>query len=224
MSKLILFSLLLWLVGNPFLAILILILIIYALDRRFVGIFPSLTRPWKRRRNENRLRQQIALNANDVSARLDLARSLLERKKHREALGLLHDIRSSYEQSADYWCAVGTAELMGDDTEQGETHLLQALDLNPRVQYGEPYLRLASAFKSSNHNKALTYLDQFQHIQSSSSEGYYLSGMLYRSLSMKAEANEAFAQSLAVYRSLPKYRRKSERKWALRSWYRKLTG
>ncbi|MFB5673527.1 tetratricopeptide repeat protein [Paenibacillus terreus] len=224
MSKFILFSLLWWLVGNPFLALLILVVVIYALDRRFVGIFPSLTRPWKRRRNESKLRQQIALNANDVSARFDLARSLLERKKHGEALRLLHDIRSSYEQSADYWCAVGTAELMDGDKEQGEAHLLQALEINPRVQYGEPYLRLAAAFRGTDHNKALAYLGQFQDIQSSSSEGYYLSGMLYRSLGMKPEAAEAFAQSLAVYRSLPKYRRRSERKWALRSWYRKLTG
>ncbi|MFB5759783.1 tetratricopeptide repeat protein [Paenibacillus medicaginis] len=224
MSKLILFSLLWWLVGNPFLALLIIIVIIYALDRKFVGIFPSLTRPWKRRRNESKLRQQITLNASDVSARFDLARSLLERKKHAEAIGLLQDIRSSYEQSADYWCAVGTAELMEGDKEQGEAHLLQALDINPRVQYGEPYLRLAAAFKDTDHNKALAYLEQFQSIQSSSSEGYYLSGMLYRSLGMKSAAAEAFTQALAVYRSLPKYRRRSERKWALRSWYRKLTG
>jgi uncharacterized protein HemY len=54
MSKFILFSLLWWLVGNPFLALLILVVVIYALDRRFVGIFPSLTKPWKRRRNERK--------------------------------------------------------------------------------------------------------------------------------------------------------------------------
>jgi len=222
MSKFIIFSLLWWLVGNPFLALLLLLIIIYVLDRQFIGILPSLTRPLKRRREAARLRDQIALNPNDVSAKLDLARNLISRKKYEESLRYLDEIKHSYDDSADYWNAVGTSEVMVGQTDQGEAHLLKALSLNPRVQYGEPWLRLADAYKNKDQSKALGYLEQFQSIQSSSCEGYYLSGTIYQSLDKSHEAHEAFTQSLAIYRSLPKYRKKSERKWALRSWVNKM--
>lgn len=222
MSKFIIFSALWWLVGNPFLALLLLLIIIYVLDRQFIGIFPSLTRPLKRRREAARLRDQIALNPNDVSAKLDLARNLIIRKKYEESLRYLEEIKDSYDDSADYWNAVGTSRIMLGQSDQGEAHLLKALSINPRVQYGEPWLRLADAFKDKDQSKALGYLEQFQSIQSSSCEGYYLSGIIYQSLGRSREAHEAFTQSLAIYRTLPKYRKKSERKWALRSWVNKM--
>jgi hypothetical protein len=47
---------------------------------------------------------------------------------------------------------------------------------------------------------------------------------MYRMLGRKDEATIAFNQSIAVYRSLPKYRKRSERKWAARSLFRKSIG
>ncbi|WCM63154.1 hypothetical protein OYT09_09550 [Paenibacillus polymyxa] len=85
-------------------------------------------------------------------------------------------------------------------------------------------MHLAAAFKEHDVNKFLHFLQQFQEIQSSSSEGYYLTGLMYRMLGHKDEATAAFNQSIAVYRSLPKYHKRSERKWAARSLFRKLIG
>lgn len=222
--KFIIFSLLWRLLGNPFLALLVLLVIIYVLDRRYVGVLPSISKPWKRSRNAARLRQQIAINTNDVAAKFDLARNLIERKKFAESLELLMDIQSRYEESADFWNALGTTEIHCGRILDGEVHLLKALDINPRIQYGEPYLRLTTAFKETDSTKALNYLRAFQDIQSSSSEGYYMLGLMYRSLGRKQEAVAAFNQSLDVYRSLPKYRKRGERKWAVRSYFRKITG
>lgn len=99
------------LVGNPFLAIFILLLILYFLDRRYVGIFPSITKPFKRMRQISKLRTTISLNPNDVSSKFDLARSLTERKKYREAKDLLLQIEDRYEQSAEYWVELGHVNL-----------------------------------------------------------------------------------------------------------------
>ncbi|MCC3381406.1 tetratricopeptide repeat protein [Paenibacillus farraposensis] len=220
-GKFLIFSLLWSLLGNPLLALIVLLIVIYILDHSFVGVLPSVSKPWKRRRSAARLRQQIALNTNDVTAKFDLARIWIEGKKYHQALEVLLEIQSRYEDSADYWNARGTAEVHTGHLEDGEQHLLKALDINPRVQYGEPYLHLAAAFKERDANKALHYLQQFQDIQSSSSEGYYLAGLMYRTLGRKDEAMAAFNQSIAVYRSLPKYRKRSERKWAVRSFFRK---
>lgn len=222
MSKFLLFGLLFYVIGNPFIAIIVLFLIVYFLDRRFVGVFPSITKPFKRMRSISKNRQQIALNPNDVTSKFDLARLLIERKKFREAQQLLVSIESSYDHSAEYWDMVGTTEIHQGQLEQGEHHTLHATELNPKVKYGQPYLRLASAYKDKDQSKALQYVEKFQDIQSSSSESFYYLGLVYGKLGRKNDAKEAYRQSIDVYRSLPKYKKRQERRWAVRSFFRKL--
>ncbi|MEK3660821.1 tetratricopeptide repeat protein [Paenibacillus sp. FSL F4-0236] len=210
------------LVGNPFLAIFILLLILYFLDRRYVGIFPSITKPFKRMRQISKLRTTISLNPNDVSSKFDLARSLAERNKYREAKDLLLQIEDRYEQSAEYWVELGHVNLKLGALEEGEAQMLRGLEINRKARYGQPYLWLAETFRHTNHDKALHYVTQYQEIQSSSSEAYYLAGSMYKALGRSEDAKRAFEESTAVYRSLPKYKKRQERGWALRSFFAKM--
>ncbi|WP_449600829.1 tetratricopeptide repeat protein [Paenibacillus sp. Marseille-Q9583] len=210
------------LVGNPFLAIFILLLILYFLDRRYVGIFPSITKPFKRMRQISKLRTTISLNPNDVSSKFDLARSLAERKKYREAKDLLLQIEDRYEQSAEYWVELGHVNLKLGALDEGEAQMLRGLEINRKARYGQPYLWLAETFRHTNHDKALQYVTQYQEIQSSSSEAYYLAGSMYKALGRSEDAKRAFEESTAVYRSLPKYKKRQERGWALRSFFAKM--
>lgn len=222
MFKFLGFFLLYRLVGNPFLALIILLVILYFLDRRYVGIFPSVTKPFKRIRQISKLRTTISLNPNDVTSKFDLARNLAERKKYNEAKDLLLQIEDRYEQSAEYWVELGQANLKLGSLEEGEAQVLKGLEINQRAQYGQPYLRLAEAFSHTDKDKALHYVTQFQEIQSSSSEAYYLAGSMYRALGRNEEAKRAFEESSAIYRSLPKYKKRQERRWALRSFLAKM--
>ena len=222
MGKFIIFGMLFYIFGNPFIAIIVLLLIVYVLDRRFVGVFPSITRPIQRARQISKLRKNIAASPSDVSSRHELARLLIERRKYGEALKLLESISESLQDSAEYWDDIGTARLETGNTAQGEADILQALDINPRVKYGRPYLRLADAFRTADSAKALDYLQKFHTMHSSSSEAYYLLGTMYRVLGQRQEAKEAFSESMSVYLSLPKYKRRQERKWAVRSFWRNL--
>ncbi|AIQ35420.1 MULTISPECIES: tetratricopeptide repeat protein [Paenibacillus] len=210
------------LVGNPFLAIFILLLILYFLDRRYVGIFPSITKPFKRMRQISKLRTTISLNPNDVSSKFDLARSLAERKKYRESKDLLLQIEDRYEQSAEYWVELGHVNLKLGALEEGEAQMLRGLEINSKARYGQPYLWLAETFRHTDHDKALHYVTQYQEIQSSSSEAYYLAGSMYKALGRSEDAKRAFEESTAVYRSLPKYKKRQERGWALRSFFAKM--
>ncbi|WP_223066720.1 tetratricopeptide repeat protein [Paenibacillus caui] len=223
MTKILIFTFIWWLVGNPFLAIIIFLVILYALDRRFVGIFPSLGKPLKRMRSISRLRQQISLSPHDVSSKRELARLLMERKKYREAAALLEEVLAYSEDSAEFWADFGEAAIGLGDLQEGEQRMLKALQLNDRVKYGQPYLKLAAAFKAKDSAKAIKYAEQFRRIQSSSSEAYYLLGTVYHALSQKNEARAAFTESITVYRLLPKYKKRQERGWALRSFFKRLT-
>lgn len=215
------FFLLRSLVGNPFLAILILLIILYFLDRRYVGIFPSFIKPFRRMRQISKLRTSISLNPNDVSSKYELARLLAERKKYQEAMQLFQEIENRYEQSAEYWVELGSVHLKLGHLEEGEKLVLRGLDINQRAQYGQPYLRLAEAFYHSHHDKALYYVGQFQDIHTSSSKAYYLAGNMYKALGRETDAKRAYAESTAIYRSLPKYKKRQERGWALRSFVAK---
>lgn len=221
MGKIFGFILLWRLLGNPFLAILVILVIVYLLDRRFVGVFPSLTKPFKRMGQISRLRTQISMNPNDISSKHELARLLIDRKKDAEALKLLESIEAQSEDSAEFWDDLGTVYLRQGNSQKGESCVLKALELNPRVKYGRPYLRLADLYMNSDRDKAVDYVHRFQEIQSSSCEGYYLLGMMYKDLDRKEEARAAFQESINIYRSLPKYKKRQERKWAVLSMMKK---
>lgn len=222
MMKFIGFLLLYRLLGNPFLALIILLVVLYFLDRRYVGLLPSLGKPFRRSRQMSKLRTTIAQNPNDVTARFDLARLLIERKRYSEAKELLTAIADRYENSAEYWVELGYANLKLGQLPEGEAQMLKGLDINRRAQYGQPYLRLAETFRHTDQDKALHYVSQFQEIQSSSSEAYYLAGSMYKAMGRTEDAKLAFNESLAVYRSLPKYKKRQERGWALRSYFAKM--
>lgn len=216
------FVLLSRLVGNPFLALIILLVILYILDRRYVGIFPSVMKPFRRARQISKLRTTISLNPNDVSSKFELARHLTERKKYKEAKELLLQIEDRYEQSAEFWVELGYVNLKLNHLDEGESQIKRGLEINRKTQYGQPYLRLAETFRHTDHDKALNYVTQFQEIQTSSSEAYYLAGSMYKALGRNEDAKRAFAESTAIYRSLPKYKKRQERGWALRSFFAKL--
>lgn len=220
MGKFFSFWILWMLTGNPFIALLILLVIIYFLDRRFVGIFPSVTRPFRRNSQLRKLRHSLQLNPHNTSDKRELARLLMEKKRFRQALPYLEEVLKVIPESAEIRADIGLCCLKLGDLERGEQMMLDALERDPRVHYGEPHLRLGEAFSSSDQEKSLHHLDQFRKIQSSSSEAYYRLGRLYAQMNRREESREAFREAIAIYRSLPKYKKRTERPWALRSRFR----
>jgi tetratricopeptide (TPR) repeat protein len=221
MGKLFLFFILWRLFGNPFIAILVVLVVLYFIDRRYLGLTPSFVKPLRRRSRIAKLRQQLMLNPNDTGSKMELARLLLDKKDYKEARKVLESIGDVMEHSAEFWDDLGNAYLHTADSERGEQAILRALEINPRVKYGQPYLRLAALHSRGDADRALAYLRSFGDIQSSSAEAYYRMGLLYMQLGRKLEAKTAFGEAVDVYRSLPKYKKREQRKWALRSFMMK---
>lgn len=211
----ILFGLLWILLGNPFIAILVLLLLIYVLDRSFFGFFPSVTKPLRRNRQLARALQEIKERPFDVSAKREAARLYMEKKRWGDARKLLEQVMPAMEHSAEALCELGICRIKTGDLEQGERDIEEALRMNPRVRYGEPYLRLAEALAPVDPARALAALERFKDANSSSCELYFRLGRLYESLDRKAEAKASYREAAEVYRTLPRYKRKSERRWAL---------
>ncbi|GIP33782.1 hypothetical protein J2TS4_29920 [Paenibacillus sp. J2TS4] len=215
MRNIFVFALLWWLIGNPFLAVIILLVVLYLLDRKFLGLAPSITKPFRQNRRLRQLQQELRLQPHQTSGKLEAAHLLIGKKKYREALSYLQEIEPIMEESADVQFGIGMCQLNLGELEEGERHMLRSLELNPRVRYGEPYLRLGEAFADTSPDKALAYLEQFREVHSSSCEAYYRLGQLYERLGRQQEARKAYVETLDIYRGLPKYKKRLERRWAL---------
>ncbi|MVO98448.1 tetratricopeptide repeat protein [Paenibacillus lutrae] len=215
LGKVFLFSFLLYITRSPILALLILLVILYVIDRRFIGLSPSLIRPIKRMRRISRLKQELRANPHHASSKLDLARSLMESGKYRDALSYLREVEPVMEESADVAYEIGLCLLKLGELDEGKLYMDKALQLNPRVRFGDPYLQLGEAFTHKDPHKAVEWLERFRQEQSSSVEAYYRLGLLYKKLNREPEAKVAFRESLEVYRSLPKYSRRKQRRWAI---------
>ncbi|CAI6080470.1 tetratricopeptide repeat protein [Cohnella sp. JJ-181] len=215
-----LFVLLSWLLGNPFLALIVLLVILYLLDRRFLGITPSLMKPFRRRGRVNRLRRQLLVNPHDTPSKSELAHELIGMRKYEEARGLLAGMEERMENSAEYWSELGQCELALGWLEEGDRHMRTALGINPRVKFGMPYLLLGDAWAGRDDEKALAYLREFQDAHSSSCEAYYLLGRIYDRLGDRAASKQAYRDCIGVYRTLPRYMKRRERRWALLAYYR----
>ncbi|MFC4810852.1 tetratricopeptide repeat protein [Paenibacillus sp. GCM10023250] len=224
MIKILLFFLLWRLFGSPFLAVVILLVVLYALERRFLGLTPSIVRPLRRFGTIRRLRQQIAMNPNDIPAKHELARLLIERKRYAEAKSWLMPLQDPLDNSAEFWDDLGASLAPLGETDAAEAALRNALSINPRVKYGSPYLRLASFYAKKDPQKAIGFLQEFRGIHSSSIEAYYRLAGLYAELGQQDEAKRMLAECGAIYRSLPRYKKRQERRWAVLAWFRSLRG
>ncbi|WP_424768358.1 tetratricopeptide repeat protein [Paenibacillus sp. sgz302251] len=224
MLKLSLVLFLAWIFGNPFIAIIVLLILFYALDRRFVGLSPSFIKPLKRLSRIRKLKQHTQLSPNDVSAKLEHARLLIERKKYSEALKWLEPLEHTLEDSAEYWDDLGLSYFYSGNSDRGVACMHRSLELNPRVKYGAPYLRLATHYSKARTDQALSYIRAFQEIHSSSCEAYDRLAAIYNLMGQKNEAARVVEDGLRIYRTLPRFKKRQERKWAVRLLFKKIIG
>ncbi|WP_232695503.1 tetratricopeptide repeat protein [Brevibacillus daliensis] len=217
MGKFFIFSLLFWITGNPFVALLVIFLILYLLDLRFVKLMPNLFRPIKQSNRLRRIMQDIRLNPHDTSSKLEAARILMEKRRYGEAKQYLDEISKVMKDSAEFLSDYGILHIKMGDKVEGEALLKQALHLNPRVKYGEPFLYLSEVYAEKDTSKAMNFLTELQKLNSSSAEVCYRMGLLFAQMGQKEEAKQAYNEAIEVYRGLPKYKKRMERRWALLS-------
>ncbi|RKD25120.1 hypothetical protein BEP19_04690 [Ammoniphilus oxalaticus] len=215
MSKFILFSLLWWITGSPFLSILLLLVIFYFLDRRYVRLFPSIARPIQMASRAAKLRQELSLNPHHTGNKQELARIFIERKRYDQALPFVEEVSKKIPDSSEALYEWGLCLLKTGDMERGEQLILEALTREPSLRYGEPYLELGEIFSVRDAQKGLDYLEKIPAINSSSAETHYRLGKLYNQLGRRADAQTAFKDACMIYSSLPRYLRRKQRRWAL---------
>jgi predicted Zn-dependent protease len=168
---------------------------------------------------------QIAANPANVTARRDLAVIWLERLRPGRALALLDEARRRHPDDAELLYLTGLARLRSGDREGALEPLVKAVEIDPRVRFGEPYLVAAEALTDLGRlEEAEDALDRYTSMNSSSLQGWVRLADVRKRRGDKTGAAEALKEALATWKQVPGYRRRGEFGWWLRAQWARLFG
>lgn len=207
--------------SNPLIAILIILVIYLLVDRQFIGLLPDVFRPIRRRAKQRALRRTLAINPADADSHFELGSILVEERKWRQALPHLEIAVERLKNSQAHF-QYGVALFRSGQEDEGKHHLEKALELNPKVGYGEPYLYLAEyALKRKQDVDAIPGFTEALELYSSTDVSYRL-GRLFEQAGDIERARKMYQEASASYRGSPKFLRRRHRRSALNAWIRRL--
>jgi predicted Zn-dependent protease len=208
---------------------LVLIFLGYALHRPWVmaGVLvffilrPFIPDPWVLVKTFGQMRAldaQIAANPANVTARRDLAVKWLERLRPRRALELLDEARQRDPDDPELLYLTGIARMRSGDAEGALGPLVKAVEIDPRMRFGEPYLVAAEALVALGRlEEAEDALERYVHANSSSVQGFARLSDVRRRRGDREGARKALGEALATWSQVPGYRRRAELGWWLRA-------
>ncbi|HYL80536.1 MAG TPA: tetratricopeptide repeat protein [Candidatus Acidoferrum sp.] len=218
MGRFFLFALLMWIIGNPFLAILVLIAL------SLPGWWASSRWAWRLQRKvrawgeTGRLRRELAVNPHNAAARAALGAILVRQGRFAEARAELTQVMPRVDDLPEAIYSLGLCLLHDGEMEKGRELVERALALNPKFGYGEPYLRLGDfRAERGEWEQAAECYRQATSIHTSSVEGWCKLGQSLEHLGKQMESRAALQEALTSYRTAPWYRRSEDRPWKRRA-------
>lgn len=225
LRNLFLFSILTMLFGNPLIALLIIVAFYLAVDIRYFGISRKLLNLIYDEATIRDLKRQVEINPSNASALTHLGQLCAIRKRYRAARQYLEQAIDRMEDSDEANYFLGLTYLKTGREDEGLARINKAVSFNPRLLYGEPYLRLGEYYlEHDKRAEALNMLNHFKEIHSSSSEGFYQLGRLYLKLGDHEKAHEMFKKAYEVFKVSPWYKKKIDRPWAWKAWFKMKMG
>ncbi len=189
----------------------------------FFVLRPVLPDPWVLWSTMGKIRAlkgQIAVNSSNVTARRDLARIYIARLQPGSALLLLDEARVRHPDDPELLFLTGLARLRTGDAEGALEPLIRAVEVEPRLLYGEPFRIAAEALvKLGRLEEAEDALDRYVGINSSTVEGYTQLARVRHDRGDKEGAKQAIQEALQTFAQLPGYQRRKQFDWWLRAQY-----
>jgi predicted Zn-dependent protease len=193
-----------------------------------LALRPFLPDPWALLRTWGRIRAldtQIAANPANVTARRDLAEIWIERLRPGRALQLLDEARERDPSAPELLYLTGLARLRLGDAHGALQPLVRAVEIDPKLRYGQPYLVAAEALIHLGRlDEAEDALERYSSTNSSSLQGYVWLAHVRKRRGDTKGAHAALREALDTWAQLPRYRRRRELGWWFRAQLARVLG
>jgi tetratricopeptide (TPR) repeat protein len=215
-----------FIVGNPFLALIIVFAVIYLGRARVTGRYWNPLAVFQKQRHITELRRTLETNPDNAAAHNDLGRILLLNGKHEEALPHMEKAHQRSPESAETSFFYGYGLLETGKEQEGLLLIEQALEAKPRLRYGEPYLLTANVyFNQGRFEDAIPWFERFTEMNTDSAEGYYKLGRSFAEVGRREDAVRSLEEACQAYRQAPKFIRRTQRPWNRKAmWFKRKLG
>ncbi|HJZ88970.1 MAG TPA: tetratricopeptide repeat protein [Polyangia bacterium] len=195
-------------------SVLVVILIAF-LARRWI---PDPYLFFKHARRVGALRNQIAVNADNATARRDLALIYLEKRRPQRAVPLLEEALRRDPDSAELHYLLGLAQLRAKHYQAALEPLVAAVARNEKLRYGDPYLHAGDALERLGRlDEAEDAYERFLKINPSSLEGWCKLAAVRAAKRDAPGRKQALHEAVSTYQHLPGFHRRKQWLWYLRA-------
>ncbi|NLW25003.1 MAG: tetratricopeptide repeat protein [Clostridia bacterium] len=201
------------LLGNPILALIIIVFLYLLVDRQFIGLFPDIFKPFRRKARINKLKQEVSINPANVNAYKELGELYLEAKKYKDSVNYLEKTLGKMGEYADIHFYLGKAYYLLGEKEKGAEELKTAIEINTKVGYGEPYIYLLDREINTSRDPEVIKELLFSIERFGTPEILYKAGKVLLNHD-RPRAREMFREAIDDYKKGPKHYRKTHRRWA----------
>ncbi|WP_394824762.1 tetratricopeptide repeat protein [Pendulispora albinea] len=174
---------------------------------------------WLRTASKMRaLATQIHVNPANITARRDLARLYLRRRRPKAALKLLDEARARDPEDAELLYLTALARHRSGDSEGAIEPIVAAVAISPVLLYGEPYLLASDVLmKLSRFEEAEDALERYMGSNSSSVQGWLKLALVRNQRRNNDGAKRALREAFTTWSQLPRYKRRQEFGWWLQA-------
>lgn len=207
-----------WFAGGSLRALVLLLVVLWFIDRAALRVFPSPLRAFRRYRRRLALERLLEVNPHDRRARLELAEALIERGRHARAVELLKPNIEAGDEDTTTLFALGVACFGAGHAQQGELFLGEAAAREPRYRGGAITLELGRGrLATGNAAGAREALESFLAVSPGSVEARVLLAQALERLGDAQGATARREEAWREYASSPLFHRRAQRRWAWRA-------
>lgn len=207
---------------NPIVVLIVLFIIYAIIDRRFIGSLPDFLKPFQRWRKISSLQQQLGYNPSPGRIHYELGSLQVEQGKMEEGRRNLEKAHEMITDHPDIEYYLGVARIKTDALDEGKDALEHALQLNPKVKYGLPYVYLIeySLKKHESQEQIDEYMDKIY--EYSNPQMLYELGIIYQKAGHTKQARAMFQEVQSSLKQCPSFMKKQYRYFAIRAAIRNL--
>ncbi|HHU86331.1 MAG: tetratricopeptide repeat protein [Pelotomaculaceae bacterium] len=212
-----LFLLISFLTGNPLLALLILILVVFVIERRFIGVLPDIFEPWRRAGRMRQLNKEVQVNPANAEAHLDLGEAYFRQGKYKLASSFLEKASGKMAGHPLFHFYLGACYYHLGKIEEGKREIEKAVAANPKASLGEPYVYLLRICLQERQPAHIIENICKQLLNSGTPKTFYLAGRVFMEAGDINRARNFFEETIENYDACRGALKRLYRKWAILS-------